>query len=55
MLFAILIRTHHWLWSLYYEAEIARLASADAELLQTAVNAKLDAVRFAPYLRPFFS
>lgn len=59
MLFAMLKRTHSWLWSLYTEAELARCIAAmrgdtdTTELMQTAVELKMTWAHFEACLRPF--
>lgn len=59
MLFAILKRTHDWLWSLYTEVELARVVenlrgdTDTTELMQIVVELKMTGARFEACLRPF--
>lgn len=58
MLYAILKRTHRWLWSLYTEVELARCIADmrgdtdSSELMQTAVELKMTGAHFVACLRP---
>lgn len=59
MLYAILKRTHKWLWSLYTEVALAfcipdiRGDTETTELMQIVVELKMLGAHFEACLRPF--